>query len=111
MYGELYNCADDLPSTQSEVVVYAAKLLNVSAPEPVEVSSLPDCAQSFYLGSKNLSNIKAKRDLGISLVYPNYKLGLESFYAEELKSHICAEIGTQFLIVSFKMLYSALVYD
>ncbi|MCM1002173.1 SDR family oxidoreductase [Wolbachia pipientis] len=84
--GEIYNCADDLPATQSEVVAYAAKLLNVSAPEPAEVSSLPDCAQSFYLGSKKVSNVKVKRDLGISLVYPNYKVGLESLYAEELKS-------------------------
>ncbi|MDG7057575.1 MAG: SDR family oxidoreductase [Wolbachia endosymbiont of Penenirmus auritus] len=86
--GEIYNCADDLPTTQSEVVVYAAKLLNISAPEPVEVSSLPNYAQSFYLGSKKVSNVKVKRDLGISLVYPNYKVGLESLYAEELKSHI-----------------------
>lgn len=86
--GEIYNCADDLPATQSEVVVYAAKLLNISAPEPVEVSSLPNCAQSFYLGSKKVSNVKVKRDLGISLVYPNYKVRLESLYAEELKSHI-----------------------
>ncbi|MCA4774646.1 SDR family oxidoreductase [Wolbachia endosymbiont of Mansonella ozzardi] len=86
--GEIYNCADDLPATQSEVVTYAAKLLNVSAPEPVEVYSLPECAQSFYLGSKKVSNVKVKRDLVTSLVYPNYKVGLESLYSEELKSHI-----------------------
>ncbi|GFY65346.1 NAD(P)-dependent oxidoreductase [Trichonephila inaurata madagascariensis] len=49
--GEIYNCADDSPTTQSEVIMYAAKLLNVSPPEPIE---LPDYAQSFYLGSKKL---------------------------------------------------------
>ncbi|OWZ25284.1 SDR family oxidoreductase [Wolbachia endosymbiont of Wuchereria bancrofti] len=76
--GEIYNCADDLPATQSEVVAYAAELLNVSVPEPVEISSLPDYAQSFYLGSKKVSNVKVKRDLGISLVYFNYKVGLEN---------------------------------
>ncbi|QOD37831.1 SDR family oxidoreductase [Candidatus Wolbachia massiliensis] len=76
--GEIYNCADDLPATQSEVVTYAAKLLNVSIPEPTEVSLLPDCVQSFYLGSKKVSNAKIKRELGISLIYPNYRVGLES---------------------------------
>ncbi|MDM8335705.1 SDR family oxidoreductase [Wolbachia pipientis] len=75
--GEVYNCADDLPTTQSEVVVYAAKLLNVSVPKLVEVSSLPGYVQSFYLGSKKVSNVKVKRDLGVSLIYPNYKVGLE----------------------------------
>ncbi|WCR58583.1 SDR family oxidoreductase [Wolbachia endosymbiont of Ctenocephalides felis wCfeJ] len=75
--GEIYNCADDLPATQSEVVAYAAKLLNVDVPKPVEISSLPDYAQSFYLGSKKVSNVKIKRDLGISLIYPSYKVGLE----------------------------------
>ncbi|NSX83101.1 sugar nucleotide-binding protein [Wolbachia endosymbiont of Atemnus politus] len=74
---EIYNCADDLPATQSEVVTYAAKLLNVSIPEPTEVSLLPDYTQSFYLGSKKVSNAKIKRDLGISLIYPNYKVGLK----------------------------------
>ncbi|QKX02331.1 SDR family oxidoreductase [Wolbachia endosymbiont of Dirofilaria (Dirofilaria) immitis] len=85
--GEIYNCADDLPATQSEVITYAAKLLNVSVPEPIEVSSLPDYAQSFYLGSKKVSNVKIKKDLSISLIYPNYKVGLESLYIEELKLH------------------------
>jgi len=42
--GEIYNCADDLPATQSEVLKYGAKLLNVNAPEPEEISSLPDYA-------------------------------------------------------------------
>ncbi|WP_395462765.1 SDR family oxidoreductase [Wolbachia endosymbiont of Cantharis cryptica] len=81
--GEIYNCADDLPATQSEVVVYAAKLLNVGAPEPIEVSSLSDYVQGFYLGSKKVSNVKIKRDLGISLIYPNYKVGLKSCMVPE----------------------------
>ncbi|WCR53559.1 MAG: Protein YeeZ [Wolbachia endosymbiont of Ctenocephalides orientis wCori] len=78
--GEVYNCADDLPATQAEVITYASKLLNVSPPESVEISSLPSCAQSFYLGSKKVSNAKIRKDLNISLTYPNYKSGLESLY-------------------------------
>ncbi|MDR2831698.1 MAG: SDR family oxidoreductase [Rickettsiales bacterium] len=84
--GEIYNCADDLPATQSEVVVYAAKLLNVSAPKPIEVSSLSDYAQSFYLGLKKVSNAKIKKDLNVSLIYPNYKVGLESLYIKKTES-------------------------
>ncbi|APR98850.1 SDR family oxidoreductase [Wolbachia endosymbiont of Folsomia candida] len=74
--GEIYNCADDLPATQSEVVAYGAKLLNINPPEEIEVTSLPDDAQSFYLGSKKVSNAKIKRNLNVSLIYPNYKVGL-----------------------------------
>ncbi|WP_353272471.1 SDR family oxidoreductase [Wolbachia endosymbiont (group A) of Urophora cardui] len=81
--GEVYNCADDLPTTQSEVIMYAAKLLNVSPPEPIEVSSLPDYAQSFYLESKKVSNVKIKKDLNVSLIYPNYKVGLESLHVKK----------------------------
>lgn len=78
--GEIYNCADDLPATQDEVVTYASKLLNISPPEPVEISSLPDYAKSFYLSLKKVSNAKIKRDLNVSLIYPDYKSGLESLY-------------------------------
>ncbi|MGL9717129.1 MAG: SDR family oxidoreductase [Wolbachia sp.] len=84
--GEIYNCADDLPATQSEVVAYAAKLLGISTPKPIEVSSLSDYAQSFYLGSKKVSNVKIKRDLGISLIYPNYKIGLEMLKSHTMKA-------------------------
>lgn len=84
--GEIYNCADDLPTTQSEVVIYATKLLNVSPPEPIE---LPDYAQSFYLGSKKVSNVKIKKDLNVSLIYPNYKVGLESLHVK--KTEITSE--------------------
>ncbi|MDG7056235.1 MAG: SDR family oxidoreductase [Wolbachia endosymbiont of Meromenopon meropis] len=78
--GEIYNCSDDLPATQSEVVTYAAKLLNIRAPKPTRVSSLSHNVQDFYLGSKKVSNTKVKRDLGISLVYADYKSGLKSLY-------------------------------
>lgn len=84
--GEIYNCADDLPTTQSEVIIYATKLLNVSPPEPIE---LPDYAQSFYLGSKRVSNVKIKKDLNVSLIYPNYKVGLESLHVN--KTEITSE--------------------
>lgn len=77
---EIYNCADDLPATQSEVVTYAAKLLNISPPEPAQLS---DYAQSFYLGSKKVSNTKIKKDLNVSLIYPNYKIGLKSLHISE----------------------------
>ncbi len=80
---EIYNCADDLPATQYEVVTYAAELLNISPPEPVEISSVPNYARGFYLGSKKVSNTKIKKDLGVSLVYPDYKVGLKSLYILE----------------------------
>lgn len=75
---EIYNCADDLPATQSEVVTYAAKLLNIFPPEPTDILTIPTYARSFYLESKKVSNKKIKQDLNISLIYPNYRIGLKS---------------------------------
>ncbi|UWI83285.1 SDR family oxidoreductase [Wolbachia endosymbiont of Howardula sp.] len=78
--GEIYNCADDLPATQSEVLMYGAQLLNMALPQPTEISTLSEHGQSFFLGSKKVSNLKIKQDLKISLMFANYKIGLKELY-------------------------------
>ena len=78
--GEIYNCADDLPAPQADVIAYAAKLLNIDPPELVDISCLSSFAQSFYLESKRVSNTKIKQDLNVSLVYPNYRVGLNALF-------------------------------
>lgn len=78
--GQIYNCADDMPCSQSEVVEYAAQLLNVEFPELVkfEDADLSDMAKSFYACNRRVSNKKIKQDLGIKFLYPTYKEGLNS---------------------------------
>ncbi|WP_339047882.1 SDR family oxidoreductase [Candidatus Mesenet endosymbiont of Phosphuga atrata] len=74
--GEVYNCADDLPSPQIEVITYAANLLKIEPPAPIHFSKLPKSIRSFYNGTKRISNAKIKTNLNVVLQYPTYKEGL-----------------------------------
>ncbi len=83
--GEIYNCADDFPSPQSEVIVYAANLLKIRPPTPIHFSELPESTRSFYNGVKRVSNAKVKMNLDVILKYPTYKEGLNHLLSQELK--------------------------
>ncbi len=76
----IYNCADDMPAEQAEVVAYAAALLGQEPPilQTIEEASLSEMAQSFYKTNRRVRNDKIKDDLGISLKYPTYKAGLSA---------------------------------
>lgn len=77
---EIYNLADDLPSTQYEVYEFGAKLIGIEAPKriPYKEADLSPMAQEFYSQNKKISNKKLKKKLGIKLKYPTYKEGLKS---------------------------------
>ena len=81
--GEIYNCADDMPAPATEVVEYAAKLLNITPPPlvPYEKAQLSEMARSFYSSSRRVKNDKIKA-LGIKLAYPTYKEGLDAIFTK-----------------------------
>lgn len=76
-----YNLADDLPCGQDEVVRFAARLLGLPDPPVVPLESLSPMAQGFYRENRRVSNMKAKRVLGWSPVYPDYRFGLRAVSA------------------------------
>jgi len=78
--GQIYNCADDMPAPQEEVVTYAAKLLGVDPPPLIdfEKADISAMARSFYANNRRVSNKKIKEELGVKLQYPDYKNGLKS---------------------------------
>ena len=81
--GEVFNCADDLPCPQAQVVEYATQLLGISPPPLVKLedANLSKMALSFYSSSRRVENSKIKQMLGVKLKYPTYKQGLnELFY-------------------------------
>ncbi|MDE0114638.1 MAG: SDR family oxidoreductase [Albidovulum sp.] len=82
--GEIYNLCDDLPAPPQEVVAFASELLGVPLPEavPFESAEMTRMARSFYSESKKVSNEKLKRQLGLSLAYPDYLSGLSSLAGE-----------------------------
>lgn len=78
--GRIYNCADDKPAPQSEVVEYAAKLLGIKPPPLVnlEDAELSEMAKSFWASNRRISNERIKQELGVKLKYPSYIEGLLS---------------------------------
>jgi nucleoside-diphosphate-sugar epimerase len=76
----IYNVADDEPSPPQDVVAYAAQLLGVAPPPEIkfEEANLSPMARSFYDDSKRVSNARIKSELGITLKYPNFRVGLRS---------------------------------
>ena len=82
--GEIYNVSDDHPSSPSEALNYACGLLNIKPPTPIsyEKAELTDMARSFYQANKRISNNKIKKELGIKLQYPDYRVGLNALIKE-----------------------------
>ena len=75
------NLADDLPTSNIEVLEYTASLLNRSLPkvESFESASksLSSMALSFWQESRKVNNKLLCKDLGYSLIHPTYKSGIQ----------------------------------
>jgi len=76
-----YNLADDRPSSQDDIVGFAARLLGVPPPPLVALADLSPMARGFYAENRRIANGKAKRLLGWSPRYGDYRAGLRSVNA------------------------------
>ncbi|MEQ8257793.1 MAG: SDR family oxidoreductase [Roseovarius confluentis] len=83
--GAAYNVCDDDPAPPQDVIGYAAELLGVPMPPAVnfEDAEMSPMARSFYAESKRVDNSRIKDELGVELIYPDYKAGLTALLAEE----------------------------
>lgn len=78
----VYNIVDDDPAPREEVFSYAQDLVEKKWPGKVE--PLPKQVEASVItngsgkGDKRVCNERMKRELGVSLVYPSYKSGLQS---------------------------------
>ena len=52
-------------------------------PAPLEAAGLSAMAHSFYDDNKRVSNRLIKKELGVSLRYPDYRAGLAAILADE----------------------------
>lgn len=83
---EIYNLADDNPAPSHEVIAYACTLLGMDVPPliPFESVEMAPIVRSFYADNKRIKNDKIKKKLGVTLLHPDYKSGLNAcFDAEE----------------------------
>ena len=82
--GGIFNLSDDEPSPPQDLVTYAARLLGVPPPPevPFEQAQMTEMARSFYADNKRVSNKAIKSALGIDLLYPTYREGLEAIHRQ-----------------------------
>lgn len=85
--GAIYNVCDDAAAAQAEVIAHACDLLGAEAPTliPFEAAE-PDMspmARSFWSDNRRIDNGRIKRDLGVALMYPDYRSGLAAILAAE----------------------------
>jgi nucleoside-diphosphate-sugar epimerase len=77
-----FNLSDDAPAPPQDLVEYAAKLMGVPVPPdiPFEQAEMTPMARSFYGDNKRVLNRAIKDALGIELLYPNYRAGLDATF-------------------------------
>lgn len=80
--GQIYNLSDDLPAENATVMEYAYSLLNQPPPARIPYNQAPisDGMRDYYLENKRVKNDKIKQELGICLLYPTYKEGLNDCF-------------------------------
>lgn len=83
--GRIYNVCDDEPAPAEAVTAYACRLLGVEPPPLIalEAAGLSPMAASFWEDNRLVSNRRLRDELGVSLAYPNYRMGLEGILTAE----------------------------
>ena len=78
---KIINIADNLPTSNLEVMHYAASLLKYRLPpiEPFEIAAkrMSPMALSFWKENRKVSNKMLCEELGYSLLHPDYKIGIQ----------------------------------
>ena len=76
--GAVYNLCDDDPAPPEDVIAHAAELLQLPVPPsvPFDQAEMTPMARSFYAESKRVRNDRIKEELGVKLLYPDYRAGL-----------------------------------
>ena len=79
-----YNLCDDDPAPPQDVIAHAAQLLGLPVPTevPFDEAEMSPMGRSFYAESKRVRNDRIKDELGIKLIYPDYRSGLAALLAE-----------------------------
>ncbi|MDU8927914.1 SDR family oxidoreductase [Alisedimentitalea sp. MJ-SS2] len=83
--GAIYNVCDNEAAPPQDVLSYAAELLGVELPpeEDYAAAEMTPMARSFYAESKRVRNDRIKQELGVELIYPSYRDGLDALLKQE----------------------------
>ncbi len=85
--GVVYNVCDDEAAPPMELVTHACGLLGVTEPDiqPFKMAEkeMSAMGRSFWADNKRVDNSRIKEALGVELLYPNYRTGLQAILDEE----------------------------
>ncbi len=83
--GTIYNVCDDDPAPPEDVIAHAARLLDLPVPpaEVFEDAQMSEMARSFYAENKRVRNDRIKTELGVRLIYPDYRAGLDALLRDQ----------------------------
>ncbi len=86
----IYNLADDMPAPPQDVLDYAADLLGAARPPRVSPDdpNVSRMARTFYAETKRVDTSRAKRELGWSPQYADYKSGLKQVLQAENRARV-----------------------
>lgn len=78
--GAIYNVCDDEPAPAHEVVGFACELLSKTPPPLIafEDAELSPMGREFYSANRRVGNNKIQNELGVKLLYPTYREGLNA---------------------------------
>jgi nucleoside-diphosphate-sugar epimerase len=78
--GRIYNVCDNEPAPAHEVVKFACELLGKTPPPlvPFEEANLSPMGREFYSANRRVKNGRIRQELGVNLLYPNYRGGLRA---------------------------------
>ncbi|KAK9129786.1 hypothetical protein Sjap_010273 [Stephania japonica] len=79
--GRIYNVVDDDPAPRTEVFAFASELIDKKWPGKIKASPTAGAYRQGHEraegGEKRVSNVRMKNDLGVKLLHPTYRSGLE----------------------------------
>ncbi len=80
-----FNIGDDEPTSQNAVIEHACDILGIEWPplQSIDEAGLSPMARGFYAENRRVSNRKARRFLGWTPSYSNYKQGLAAISVAE----------------------------
>ena len=83
--GAVYNVCDDDPAPPEDIIAHAAEIAGLPLPplEDFATAEMTPMARSFYSESKRVSNRRIRDELGVELLYPDYRAGLAALARDE----------------------------
>jgi nucleoside-diphosphate-sugar epimerase len=82
--GAIYNVADDEPAPHRDVITFAAGLLGREPPPEAQFAGahMSRFTHALHEDYTRVRNTRIKTDLGLKLIYPTYRDGLEALFGD-----------------------------